>query len=300
MEPFLLHPITATLGMSAILIVMQVLGQIALARLTPAQTKQWPALAHTALMGVLLGVVVVPTVNNLWSERRDEKNEQRARQREVERQQLEVRDAHLERLRPLLLSDSKKLLQLSSQLAIEGTAIGGFLLKDYEQGLDRDYWYPELLYRDLAAHFPAYGEVRERVREDVFAQQKGVFDLQSLALESVRTEPQDEAISIAITLVKQCLGTGKGMNLEIDPAGGYLYTDAGAPERGQGDPPPNLVRRVRAYKAFKPTDAFKKSCDTATERYKRLATELRTLSAAAAIAAESPALSGDCAYVRLS
>jgi hypothetical protein len=294
----LLHPVTVTLGMSAALITIQVLGQAALAKLTPEQAKQWPAFAVAAFNIVVVAVVVVPTVNSLWSERRDERNEQRARQREVERQQREVRDAHLERLRPLLLSDSKKLLQLSNQLAIEGTAIGGFLLKDYEQGLDHDYWYPELLYRDFAAHFTAYGKVRERVREEVFAQQKGVYELQSLAIELVKFEPKDEAISIAITLVRQCLGTGKAMNLEIKP-NGYVYTDSGAAQQGGGDPPPNLVRRVQAYKAFKPTQAFKASCDTAREPYGRLATELRTLSAEAAIAAESPALFGECPYVRL-
>ena len=150
---FFLHPMTATLVMSAILIAMQVLGQVALARLTPEQAKEWPAYAHTALMAVLLAVVVVPTVNNLWAERRDEQNEQRARQREDERQQREVRDAHLERLRPLLRNDSKKLLQLSSQVAVEGTAMGGWLVDDYEPRLDSDYWYPELLYRDLRCTF---------------------------------------------------------------------------------------------------------------------------------------------------
>ncbi|HLG55206.1 MAG TPA: hypothetical protein VI485_07735 [Vicinamibacterales bacterium] len=296
---FLLHPVTATLIMSAILIALQVLGQAALARLAPEQAKQWPALAHSALMGVLLAVVVAPTVTNLWSERRDEQNEQRARQREVERQQREVRDAHLKRLRPLLLSDSKKLLQLSSQLAIEGTAIGGFVVEDYEPRLDRDFWYPELLYRDFAAHFPGYGKVRERVRGEVFAQQRETLELQRLASELVEIEPHDEALSIAATLVRHCMGTGKGMSLEIDPAGGYLYTDDGAPEKGRGDPPPNLIRRVQTYRAFKPTEPFKASCDTVRERYKRLATELRTLSTEAAIAAESAALFGECSYVRL-
>jgi Tfp pilus assembly protein PilO len=284
--------------MSALLILMQVAGQIALTRLTPAQAKQWPALAHTALMGVLLGVVVVPTVNNLWSERRDAKNEQRARQREVERQQRAVRDSHLERLRPLLLADSKKLEQLSRQMAVEAAAIGGFRLKDKEQELDRDYWYPDLLYRDFAAHFPDYGKVRERVREEVFAQQKTVFDLQGLALESFKTEAEDEGASIAITLVRECLGTGRGMNLEITTTG-YRYTDSGAPDQREAPPPPNLVRRVQAYKAFTPSEAFKSSCDIARERYKRLATELMTLSMEAAVAAESAALSGECSYVRL-
>jgi hypothetical protein len=283
--------------MSGVLIAMQVLGQVAVARLTPEQASQWPAVATTTLMAVLLAVVVVPTVNNLWSERRDEQNEQRARQREVERQQREVRDAHLERLRPLLRNDSKKLLQLSSQVAGEGTAMGGWLVDDYEPQLDRDFWYPELIYRDLAAHFPVYVKVRERLRGEVFAQQKEILTLQRLAIEIVEIEPQDEA-SIVVTLVRHCLGTAKGMNLEID-AGGYLYTDDGAPGRGRGDPPPNLVRRVQTYKAFKPTEPFKASCDTVRKQYKPLAAELKTLSTEAAIAAESAALFGECSYVRL-
>lgn len=295
---FLVHPITVTLVMSAILIFMQVAGQVIVARLTPEQAKQWPALAQAALSAVLLGVVVVPTVNNLWSERRDEINEQRARQREAERQQREVRDAHFERLRPLLLSDSKKLLQLSAQLANEGAAVGGFLIRDYEQGIDRDYWYPELLYRDFGEHFPGYVKVRERVREEVFAQQKAVFDIQRRALEIGKLDSQDENISVAITVAEVCLGRGKGMNLVIHPAGGYTYTDSGAPEiRTTGDPPPNLVRRVEAYKAFRPDEAFKASCDTATERYKRLATELRTLSTEAAVIAETFVLPGECTYL---
>jgi hypothetical protein len=294
----LTHPVSVTILMLAALVSMQAAGQIAIAKLAPEQGKGWAALALTALTATAIPVAVAPTLTNLWAERRDEQNEQRARQRESERQQREVRAAHLERLRPLLLSDNKKLLQLSSQMAMEGSAIGGWLLKDLEQGLDRDYWYPQLLYRDFALHFPAYDKVRERVREEVFAQQKGVFDLQSRALEMVKIEPPDEALIIAMTFVRQCMGTGKGMNLEID-AGGYVYTDSGAAQRGRGDPPPNLVRRVQAYKAFKPTEAFNASCNVATERYKRLASELRTLSTEAAIAAESAALFGECPYVRL-
>jgi hypothetical protein len=257
-------------------------------------------LGLAAVQVVLLAVVVVPTVNNLWAERRDVQNEQRARERDLESQRREVRHAHLERLRPILLSDGKKLLQLSSQLAIEGTAFGGFLVEDYEPRLDSDFWYPDVLYRDLAAHFPDYGKVRERLRGEVFAQQKEYVALQRLAIELVKIEPQDEANMIAVTLVRHCMGTGKGMNLEIDPAGGYLYTDDGAPGKSLGDPPSHLVRRVQVYKAFRPTDAFETSCDRLGQRYKRLATELRALSTEAMIAAESAALLGECSYVRLS
>jgi hypothetical protein len=296
---FFLHPVTATLIMAAIIIALHVTGLIVIARLTPEEAKKWPAVTHTVFITVLTGVVVIPTITNLWAERRDNRNEQRAEQRARESQRLQVRDAHLERLRPLLLSDSKKLLQLSTQLAIEGAAIGGFLVEGYEPRLDSDYWYPELLYRDLTAHFPGYGKVRERVRGEVFAQQKEILELQRLAIELVEIEPQDEVLTISMTLVRHCTGTGKGMNLEIDPAGGYLYTDDGAPEKGRGDPSPNLVRRVQAYKAFKPTEPFKASCDTVRERSKRLATELRALSTEAAIAAESAALFGECSYVRL-
>ena len=130
--------------MSAILIALQVLGQAALAKLAPEQAKQWPALAHTALMGVLLTVVVVPTVNNLWAERRDVQNEQRARQLALENRGQDVRDAHLERLRPLLFSDGKQLLELSSRLAHEHAAMSGFRIEDYEDPLDRTFWYPAL------------------------------------------------------------------------------------------------------------------------------------------------------------
>jgi hypothetical protein len=129
----------------------------------------------------------------------------------------------------------------------------------------------------------------------VLAQQKAVAELQRAALAQV-TMTRDDNVPIAITVVKVCLGTGKAMDLQVD-AGGYRYSDGGAAETGGGDPPPNLVRRVQAYKALKPDAAFKASCDTARERYKRLATELSTLSAQAAVLAETPALSGDCPYL---
>ena len=96
---------------------------------------------------------MVPTITNLWAERRDEQNEQRAQRREAERERLaqqrevererltqqrevegqrlaqerevdrqrrEVRDAHLERLRPLRLAESKNLLQPSSAVVPVG------------------------------------------------------------------------------------------------------------------------------------------------------------------------------------
>jgi hypothetical protein len=102
-----------TLVMSAALIAMQVLGQVAFAKLTPEQEKRWPAFGVAALLTVLPAVVVVPTINNLWAERPDEQNEERARKRDLERQRQEVRNQHLERLRRLLRSDSEKLLQMA-------------------------------------------------------------------------------------------------------------------------------------------------------------------------------------------
>jgi hypothetical protein len=138
---FLLHPVTMTLVMSAILVTLQVLGQAALAKLTPEQATRWPALALPALLVVMTSIVVVPTINHLWAERRDVQNEERVHHRDLDAQRREVRDAHLDRLRPLLLSDSKKLLQLSSRLAVDGTAIGGLFVDDYESRLDHEFWY---------------------------------------------------------------------------------------------------------------------------------------------------------------
>jgi hypothetical protein len=256
----LLHPVTVTLLMSAVLIALHVVGQIAIAKLTPEEAKKWPVLAQAAFITVLTSVAVIPTITNLWAERRDEQSERRAQQRDRDSQRLQVRAAHLDRLRPLLLSDSRKLLQLSNQLAIEGTAIGGFLIENYEQPLDQTYWYPEVLYRDLATHFPTYGKIRDRLRGEVLAQQKDTVEIQRLAMDFAKTEPPDEVIAIALTIAKHCTGIGKGMSLEVDPAGGYLYTDDGAPQRGSGDPPAGLIRRIEAYKAFKPTESFSASC----------------------------------------
>ena len=337
---FLLHPVTMTLVMSAILVTLQVLGQAALAKLTPEQATRWPALALPALLVVMTSIVVVPTINHLWAERRDVQNEERVHHRDLDAQRREVRDAHLDRLRPLLLSDSKKLLQLSSRLAVDGTAIGGLFVDDYESRLDHEFWYPEVVYRDLAAHFPDYAKVRERVRGEVFEQQKEFHELERLATELAQkivkdfidneraaesprtnvgglmalrleraarrdaTSQSDDISSIAVTRARHCIGIGKGMNLDVgvDPGGhgAWAYTDdAGGSQGGPIAPPAYLVRRMEAYKAFRPTERFKASCDTVKERYKRLATELRTLSTEAAIAAESPALFGDCSYVRL-
>ena len=243
---------------------------------------------------------MVPTITNLWAERRDVQNEARARQRDRESRRREVRDVHLERLRPLLLSDSKKLLQLSTQLTIEGTAIGGFRVENYEQPIDQTYWYPEILYRDLATHFPDYGTVWERVRGEVLAQQKETLELQRLASESVKIRPQDgNADGVAVAIVRQCMGTGNSINLEIDATGRYTFNDGGTSESGVGEPPRYAVTALQAYRAFKPTDSFRGSCNTLRERAKRLATELRKLSVDAAVAAESPALFGECLYVRM-
>ena len=153
-------PGTVTLVLSAVLFAMHVVGQIAIANLTPEDANKRPALGVAIFITVVTAVVAAPTITNLWAERRDVQNEQRARQRDRESQRRQVRDVHLERLRPLLLADSKQLLQLSSQLAIEGTAIGGFLVENYEPPLDQAYWYSELLDRDLATHFTDYGTVR--------------------------------------------------------------------------------------------------------------------------------------------
>ncbi len=297
---FFLHPVTLTLVMSAVLIAMHVVGQIAIANLTPEDAKKWPALAQAIFITVVTAVVAAPTVTNLWAERRDVQNEERARQRDRESQRREVRDVHLERLRPLLLSDSKQLLQLSNQLAIEGTAIGGFLVENYERPIDQTYWYPEILYRDLATHFPDYGTVRERVRGEVLAQQKETLEIQRLASESIKIRPQDgNADGVAVAIVRQCMGTGNGISLEIDATGHYTFNDGGARQTGVGEPPRYVVTALQAYRAFKPTDSFKASCNTLRERAKRLATELRTLAVDAAVAAESPALFGECRYVRM-
>ena len=297
------HPVTLTLGhvggphRDACVLA----GQIAIANLTPEDAKKWPALAQAIFITVVTAVVAAPTVTNLWAERRDVQNEERARQRDRESQRREVRDVHLERLRPLLLSDSKQLLQLSNQLAIEGTAIGGFLVENYERPIDQTYWYPEILYQDLATHFPDYGTVRERVRGEVLAQQKETLEIQRLASESIKIKTLKMAtlMGFAVAIVRQCMGTGNGISLEIDATGHYTFNDGGGRQTGVGEPPRYVVTALQAYRAFKPTDSFKASCNTLRERAKRLATELRTLAVDAAVAAESPALFGECRYVRM-
>ena len=132
------------------------------------------------------------------------------------------------------------------------------------------------------------------------AQQKEFLEIQRLASESIKIRPQDgNADGVAVAIVRQCMGTGNGISLEIDATGHYTFNDGGARQTGVGEPPRYVVTALQAYRAFKPTDSFKASCNTLRERAKRLATELRTLVVDAAVAAESPALFGECRYVRM-
>jgi Tfp pilus assembly protein PilO len=104
----LLHPVTVTILLAAGLLALQVWGQIAIANLTPEDAKKWPAIGVAATTVLLQAVVVVPTINNLWSERRDQQNEERAQQREIERQQREVRDTHLELANGMFLLSERR------------------------------------------------------------------------------------------------------------------------------------------------------------------------------------------------
>jgi hypothetical protein len=103
---FFTHPPTVAFLFVAPLVATNVATLWATARLTREQQKQWPAIASIVVVGVISTVIAVPTINHLWAEYRDEKNEQRARQRDLENQRQKVRDQHLERLRPVLLSDT--------------------------------------------------------------------------------------------------------------------------------------------------------------------------------------------------
>ncbi len=259
---FFTHPATVTFLFAAALIAMNVAAQWAIARLTPEEQKQWRAITLAVVLGVMSAVIAVPTINHLWAGHRDEQNEQRAQRRVKESERLQVRVKHLDRLRPLLRSDSKKLAELSRTITKEGNALRGVFVEDYEQTLDGSVWYPEVLARDLVAHFPDYARARDNARNEVFAQQRETLDLQRTTAAGLRGFARESSYPgrIAAALIQSCLGLGS-MRLSIDSGGGYSYDDGiGGSRGGGGNPPPELLQAWEVYQAFKPTDSFRSSC----------------------------------------
>jgi hypothetical protein len=89
-----------------------------------------------------------------------------------------------------------------------------------------EIWFRHILVRDINAHFPEFFRKREELRTETAAQDSEMINgirriAAGLALDKGPNE--DRRIEVAYSLMRQCIGKGGGIKLEIHPGGGYRY-----------------------------------------------------------------------------
>jgi hypothetical protein len=260
--------------------------------------KRWQSHPMTAVFGpvaasVVIAAVVGPTFSHVWAMKRD-----------LEQRQWSARVAHFERIRPILLTEAKDLLDYSRRIAEQGHLLGS--LQGIEIARNEDLmWNRDLLVMDLESHFPAYALARAQLRVDVASHDTRLREVVDRvgAEFSVPAEVgnDDRAVRLqaGMALVHRCSRGGFGMHLEINQNGGhgYSYSAGGGGSNGGGAPWPGLLATWDAFRTYQPDASFTSACaelkgraDELSQRLARLANDANTL-------AEVTMLNGDCKYL---
>jgi hypothetical protein len=193
-----LVPITVALIVGAVFLVVVV--HWVLAKRFPADHFVKTVVADAAA-GIVMAAIIGPAMNHAWAMRRD-----------LYQREWNARTAHMERLRPVLRTDAKLLLEMDRKLSDWGhvTQLG---TEDIGKRLDEDYWFPNVLDRDLGHHFNEFSATRETVRKAVQTHDESVGNFIETVAQRIKIEPGDSNLTneVAYAIVRQCMGKGSGV-----------------------------------------------------------------------------------------
>jgi hypothetical protein len=261
-----------------VVVAMLVLGTL-LQRVLP---EKWSSLA----VAVLIPVVVTVQLNHVL-----------AVAREGEQRRFTLRLDHLARLRPILKAESANFGRIVKQIGAAPRVTD--LNKDEASNLSelQGLLFSDPLSKDLANHFTAYSEAKDRLSREIQDQdgehRREVFRLSRMA----SLAPEDHRGNVALALLWKCIGLGPGMTLTVEPKGGYHYSlMSGSSNNSSGSPPPEIVAAFRAFTAFRADEEFEIRCASLKARAVRIAETARGLQGEALVLSETPSLSGTCRY----
>ena len=223
------------------------------------------------------------------------------REHDRERSAQLERAAHSAQLRPLLRHDAEQF-----DLAIQELSRHGHILPigaDHPDAVIHDDMFSgRTLASDFPAHFPAYSTERDTVEKLVIDHEAAVRSLRDRVADVVKWQPDPDRQrqDVAYALVRQCMESAGAYELQIVPGGGYRWSDGmnGGGSTSTGEPPADLLARVKAIREFHPDGQFTAECDALKRQANSdLPAKLRTLISQATELSKGETLSGDCKYL---
>jgi hypothetical protein len=206
------------------------------------------------------------------------------------------------RLRPVLHAESEKLSDV-----IRRIDSGGYVLDTSKDGASKDaelssLFFPDILSRDIAHHYPEYSEAKDRLRRSVDDHEKEFHEAALLVMKtlSLPRVAEGQRLGIALSFLEKCLEKGPGMTLIIRP-NGYEFRSRGGSYGVAGSAIVAEDQRAAfdAFTSFQPSPEVTAHCESLKRRAVSMLENAKKVSAEALVLAGRTTLPGSCEYTKL-
>lgn len=251
---------------------------------TPSRTPM-----ATGFVSIVVAAIFGVALNNLYALKRDRDG-----------RVWNVRQQHLDQLRPVLKQESDQLAGLAQEFHVRGFLEGEHGgVRSTAQEL-APFLEPNVMSFDLANHYPEYAQSKQRIEADIVNHDRsfssavteaqselGVHDISSLSAER-----------LADTFLVECMARGQGFTLKVTPRGqSFSVSYYGATISGSGPVSSELVYFYRRYRAFRPSQSLKNTCDSLRSSADAIEKQARDLSKSALLQEQETTLRGNCSFV---
>ncbi len=214
----------------------------------------------------------------------------------------DLKKAHLDQLRPLLLRDAQYFTNIGEYFAKHGRVINAAnkTPSAIEAELRSVFALDDVFTDDLVNHYPQYVAERDRLQKDVRTQEDE-FDATILSVSRalfLGPHAEDRRMEVSRSLIWKCIGKGPATIL-VSSAAHYEYHPMELGGRGGNPPVPEDI--IEAAKSFDSTrlapevithcNNLKRRADSISARLKKLANDARQLAA-------RTTLPGECQYTK--
>ncbi len=214
--------------------------------------------------------------------------------------QRQLRDRHLDLLRPVLKSESSQLKGVADDMKARAH-IAGMANREAQDNPSSRLW-PEPMSRDLEHHFGDYHQAKRDLLSVIEAQDREFRTALSAVEAQVRLAGDltlEWKENVALAFVEKCVGHGDGIKLTVFDSGYSFYYLGGSSSGsgGRSNPPrpsPDQLAAFRAFQSLRMNAALSSHCDSLKRRADTIIHTAEGLSKKAALLSESVVLQGTC------
>jgi hypothetical protein len=204
--------------------------------------------------------------------------------------QRQLRDRHLDLLRPVLTSESSQLKGIADEMKARARIVA-MTSREAQDDPSKRLW-PEPMSRDLEHHFLEYDQAKRDLLSVIEAQDRefrsalSAVETQVLSERDLTPEWKENA---ALAFVEKCLGHGEGIKLRIFDSG-YSFEYMGGTTSGSGGgpnpprPSPDQIAAFDAFQALKMNAMVDSHCKSLKRRADAIIHKAEDLSKKASVA----------------